>query len=153
MSEPECEWLIRDGKDADEAFIYSSWSNSYRYGSAMGKSCKNKIFYPNFAKVINSILSKPNTQVIVAVNKEDPLVIFGYVITQPGIIHYVFVKEAFRSFGIGRALYDACGEIDFYTFKTFSLTPILREYGKELINYNPFLIFQQKEGAPSGKTV
>jgi hypothetical protein len=126
-------WKLREPIGSDIPFIYSSWMKSYRYGSHIGKSCKNSILYSNFYKIIDYILSQDNTKILVASHLDDPLIVFGYMVAQPNVIHYCFVKEDFLRFGIAKSLYEEIGGI-YFTFKTMAVIP-------ELV-FNPFLLYK-----------
>ena len=133
-------WIIRDAVGTDLPFIYSTWSKSYRYDSALGKSCRNSIFFPYFNRVMDWILSQDDTQVIVAADPANPNVVYGYLITQPNIVHYAFTKEAFQRWGICLSLMQKAGMPQTYTLKTFMCKPIVGKHPE--MDFNPFLLFK-----------
>ena len=135
-------WLIRYHTEDDLSFIYSTWTHSYRYGSALGKSCRNSVFFKEYHQVINWILSDQTTYVFVAALTETPEVILGYIACDPQVIHYLFTKEAFRNLGVAKSLIEAAGSPMIYTHKTFCLNDILTHHGDEFI-YNPFILFKK----------
>jgi hypothetical protein len=138
----ETDWHIRNAEENDLPFIYSSWTQSYRYGSPLGKSCHNKIFFPNFARVIDWILMRDQIKVRVACYPEDRSIIFGYLVHEPHILHYAFTKEHFRQKGIAKSLYNHAGPLEFNSFKTFDSVHALKTHS-ELI-FNPFILFHQQ---------
>ena len=133
---------IRPATGDDLNFIYDSWLSSCRYDSPLG-NCKNSIFFDNYRRIIDDVLSLDNTHVFVACLTEDPHVILGYLACElPNIIHYIFTKDAFRQFGIAKALVthafkDTSNLIT--THRTGYVEPILRSHPQ--ITYNPFLFF------------
>lgn len=136
-------WDIRDATETDLPFIYSTWLKSYRYDSLIGKGCRNTIFYSHYTKIIDHILTGSEVKVIMAAHLEDPKVTFGYLVYEPHIVHYVFVKEEFRKHGIAKCLYSSIGGLQshyIFTHKTFSVMPITKAHN-ELI-FNPFLLFK-----------
>lgn len=136
-------WDIREARETDLPFIFSTWSSSYRYTSDMG-TCPNSIFFPNFNKVMDHILGLPETSVMIACEKSVSEVIFGYMVHQkPDIIHYAYVKQAFCNFGIAKSLLNALGGAKYYSMKTDPIRPIVKKH-PELI-FNPFLLFKQGE--------
>ena len=143
----ETEWDIRLSQGGDLPFIYTTWMKSYRYDSLIGQSCRNSIFFPFYNKVIDYILLQPDTQVLVACSKEEPEVIFAYMVTQGEILHYVFTKEAFRRQGIAKSLYEAANAPKIYSQKTFQSRPII-EKNEDALTFNPFLLFKH-QGDPS----
>ena len=73
----------------------------------------------------------------------DVSVVLGYLVSEPQIIHYVFVKESFRRFGIARMLFDHEHDdlgLTECTHKTFISDEIIRNHG---LVYNPFLLFKR----------
>lgn len=131
-------YKLRQAIPSDINFIYSTWLDSYRYDSTIGKSCPNSTFYPNYQQVIDNLLK--DSDVLVACHDESPEVIFGYLVYDSDIIHYCFVKQAFRELGLAYAMWREAQFPLTFTHKTLSLEPILIKH-KEL-KYNPFLLFQ-----------
>jgi hypothetical protein len=135
-------WHVRKPLEADIPFIYSTWLKAYRYGSSLGKSCRNSIFFDEYNKVIDNILANPEVSIQVACMPENHEIIFGYCVTQkPNIIHFVFVKDAFTRNGIAKCLTDIGAEEIIYTHKTQAIKEILTKYPN--LTYNPFLLFKQ----------
>lgn len=140
----DSEWTIREAQGEDLAFIYSTWTNSYRYDSDVARGCKNSVFYPEYATVIDHILSQPGAQVQIAALKDTPWVILGYFVSEGCVGHYTFVKEAFRKRGIARALWKATDTpTSIASHRTRMLEPILRVRETSVV-YNPFVLFRQK---------
>jgi hypothetical protein len=80
--------------------------------------------------------------VTVACLPDNEDVILGYIVFQPNVLHYMFVKEAFRKFGIARFLYKESfgdNETITYTHKTLFVRDILSAH--PLLTYNPFKLF------------
>ena len=150
MNHSDCirHWIIRNACGSDLAFLYATWSNSYHHDSLLAKSCKASVFGPYYDRVIDHILIQPDTRVRIACNPSDPNVIWGYLVSQPKILHYTFVKEAFRKLKIGTDLFQDMGECLYFTHRTQFIEPILRKYSK--ITYNPFLLFR---GEHNGKII
>jgi hypothetical protein len=102
---------VRPGREADLNFIYHSWLKSYRASWAKGtnpvRSINKEIYYMNQKEIIRYLIDQ--SIVLVAHNPQDYDQIFGYIIGQPsaesiGIVHYCFVKQPFRTLGIGTLL-------------------------------------------------
>jgi hypothetical protein len=96
--------LIRSANSNDVSFIYSTWLRSHRYDSELGKSCQNSVYYEHYKLVIDRILKDERTITFVACLESEPDTILGYLVGEPGTIHYCYVKEDFRRFGLGRQL-------------------------------------------------
>lgn len=139
-------WSIRLAVPADLSFIYSSWLNSYRSDSGIGRSTRKSIFFKEYNRVIDGILSDPFTRILVACLPDESNVICGFLAFAPGTLHYCFVKEDFRRFGIARslaeeALGEGVSEI-WCTHRTELSRPIFQKNTE--LQYNPFLLFQRE---------
>lgn len=130
LTAPKRFYSIRHAIGSDLNFIYDSWLTSFRYDSAFGKSHKNSVFFPQYRRVLDEILSKPDTQTLVAHDPDNLDVVLGYLVYEPGILHYVFTKEAFRKYGIAAALlqYAAQGRELLISHKTLSVINYLRAH-------------------------
>jgi hypothetical protein len=95
--------------------------------------------------VIDYILLQNDCVIRIAALPDNVDVILGYLVYQPGILHYVFVKEGFRKLGIAKDLViqsdlkDDCK----CTHKTEWVYKILRKYPD--ITYDPFILFKKEE--------
>ena len=136
-------WIIRKAKGSDLPFIYSTWVDSFRYDSSLGKSCRNSIFFPNYNQVVDHILTQPDTEVLVSVKPDSDETIFGYLVHQGSVFHYAFTKEAFRKRGIAKSLFLHAGGVPESTFthRTFEFDPIFKKHVTLL--YNPFILFNK----------
>lgn len=142
-------WLIRPAIPSDIPFIYSTWLKSFKYDSALGKSMRKSVFFESYREVIDNILDQ--SSVAVACMQDDPNVIIGYIVYASYysfdhvILHYLFVKESFRKFGVAKSLtnvLDIQKPIKFThltnQFKTLA-------YSSHLFAsfiYNPFLLYK-----------
>lgn len=113
--------LVREFREADEDFLYSSWLHSFRYclvNLGMGKD----EYYRTFHKRIEEILK--GAEVKVACEDSDPELIMGYVVYGQREVYWVYVKEDFRKLGVGTKLlesvFERLGERELtYPFSSF----------------------------------
>lgn len=95
--------------DTHQNFIKSTWLKAFFTGKAA--FCENMTpdtFYSNHKKIIERILKRGT--VIVAQSISDPDVTVGYLVFEkPDVIHFVYVKHAFRRFGIAREMFEKSG--------------------------------------------
>ncbi len=144
--EDQQSWLIREPKASDIPFIYDAWTKCYKHGSSLGKSCKSPLFFDEYKRVIDHILQDPLTSGYVACLPEEQDVIIGYSVFEfiSHILHWVFVKESFRDFGVARSLipneFFKAPKI-YCTHKTFYVEPIFRNNPN--LEFNPFLLYQR----------
>ncbi len=137
---PEQKWSIRDANEKDIPFIYATWLNSY-YHDSWARSVKKTIYFDNYKHVLDTILEDKYTEVKVACLPENTNVILGFLVQeQQNIIHYCFVKEAFRRMGVAKSLFQH--EKAYITHMTRSFSPILRDH-EEVFTYNPFYLFNK----------
>lgn len=143
MSSIDC--TIRQANGEDLNFIYSTWLNSFHDDSCFGRMSLNRMFYNFYRQVIDFILSKPNTKVLVSTLKEEPLVVLSYMVFEPGILHYTYTKVPFRRLGLSKTLYtEAFGLKDvFYTHQTRHVRDIVTSHKQ--LNYKDIFIFKGEQ--------
>lgn len=129
----------RSGNDHDVPFIHSTWLKSLRYGNDWFKQIDQKAYFREYNKVIDRILAKPTTLIKIAHLADDPEIILGYAIFEPGvsretILHWVYVKQAWRRIGIARLLIpDNVGTITHLTKMGHML-----KHNSTNVAFNPF---------------
>lgn len=100
---------MRDYKPStDQAFVYSTWLRNYKHSSYFAKRIKPVIFFAGHHNIVSHLLKKPEMRVFVACPKDDLDTILGYLACEPGakpVVHFIFVKEAFRNMGVARSLF------------------------------------------------
>lgn len=135
-------WQIRRAQGSDLNFIYATWLNSFRDDSSVGKSVRKSIFYFEYEKVLDELLARPHAIALVAVKPDEPNVIFGYLVFEDRTLHYVFVKEDFRNFGIAKNLFQVAlggeGGVTF-THKTNHVRALIDRTPE--LTYNPFFLY------------
>lgn len=141
-------WSIREAFPNELSFIYSTWLNSYRYDSFIGKACRNTVFFSEYPTVLDEILDK--AKVLVASFPDSPNVILSYLVYEPNILHYLFTKEVYRKNGIAMSLVvSAFGDLlkhgIYFSHRTFTAEPILQKY-ESYLNFNPFKLYKQISG-------
>lgn len=136
---------IREAIPKDIEFIYATWLNSYHYDS-WAKSIAKSVFFNNYKRVIDKVLSQ--SKVAIACLTENQDVILGYLVyDEPKrFAHYVFVKEAFRGFGLASELYKSVfktyNEYTEITHRTKTVSPIIKL--KKSLIYNPFVLYNKE---------
>lgn len=135
---------LRDAEASDISFIYDSFMKSYKADGPLGKITTKRVFFQEFPQVIDRILSTSKVQIMCL--SEEPKIIVGYIIFQPQLIHYIFVKEPFRRNGIAKTLKShALGLNDSFTYThiTHHVKKLLTKYPDAL--FNPFKLYQKGE--------
>lgn len=140
--------MHRQGQEGDINFIYATWLQALYYGNGWSRnvepvagapvdiysSMDRDVFFKNYNNIIQKILIKPSVSVNIACLIEDPDVILGYSVTEPEVLHFVFVKDVWRRMGIARDLIPAD------TKTVTHLTRIGRGLKPKEWGFNPFLI-------------
>lgn len=122
--------VFREMAKNDLNFIYTSWLRGFRFGNDWIKEIDSDTYYEEYQKVIDGLLKKAS--VLVACLKDDPDVILGYSVKRDDVIDWVFVKKAWRKFGLGNKL---IGNVKFCTHLTYIGNAIRK---KKSITFNPF---------------
>lgn len=134
-------WILREPKDSDLSFIYATWLNSYHYDS-WTKQIQKSVFFENYKLVIDEILL--NSKIKIACLPIDHDIILGYLVyDEPNILHYCFVKNDFRQFGIANSLIAESLSVKAsitITHRTKTLLSIIR--AKQNITFNPFKLYK-----------
>jgi GNAT superfamily N-acetyltransferase len=106
---------VRDFEpEVDGNFVYSSWLNSYResaiggWKSPTGEAMALGVYYKRARSRIDALI-KRGAELKVACDPEDTNIILGWMCAEDPVLHYVYVKEAYRRQGIALSLLAACG--------------------------------------------
>lgn len=122
---------IRAAKPYDTPLIFSSWLRSYK--ACRDKHVEQTVYFKEHHKLIDRLLAEG--QVLVATPQDDADTILGWCVKSGGCLHFVYVKEAFRRLGIGKAL---VGEFEQHSHLTPYFVKWL-EKTKVTSVYNPYL--------------
>lgn len=123
---------IRAFQPADKSLIFSTWLKGLRYANDWFEQIDQDAYFKHYQHVVENYISRPSTEIRVACLIEDPDVILGYSVFEPGVLHWVFVKPLWRRIGLSRDLIPD----DIHTFT--HLTNIGLKMKKDRI-FNPFL--------------
>lgn len=122
---------IRKMEEGDRPFIYGTMLRGLYHGCDLYNEIEPNAFYDNYGKIIDKLLATADVQVSCLTDTPD--VILGYSIRRGEILDWVFVKKAWRNYGIGRSL---TSEISTCTHLTNVGLSIKK---KKNIIYNPFI--------------
>ena len=141
----EEQWVIRKANPSDISFIYSTWLKSYRHNSAVGKSgIRKSVYFENYREVVDHLLQK--STVFVACLPDELDVVLGYLVFEERVIHYCFVKEAFRLLEIATDLIRFAdfpqNKETYYTHVTNNLSRVISQKFPNF-TYNPFIIYKR----------
>lgn len=117
----------------DTGFIIETWLKGLRFSNTWFERIDHEAYFKNYLGIIKSILGRPSVTTYVACLKDDPDVIIGYAVTEPQILHWVFVRKDWRRAGIARDL------IPKDTKTITHLTKLGLELKPDFVSFNPFL--------------
>lgn len=88
--------------NTDQSFVFNAWLKSYR-SQEIFRNIPNQLFFAGQQKVVERLINNHETLVITS---DDPNQIIGFVnyevLGNNIILHYVYVKHAFRRMGIAK---------------------------------------------------
>lgn len=94
----------------DLNFVSNSWGSSYYQGAQYKTTLSPSEFHEYHRPHRNALFNNPHASIICCVSKDDTNQILGWIAIEkpkssPGmILHYVYVKQAFKGFGIAKEL-------------------------------------------------
>jgi GNAT superfamily N-acetyltransferase len=127
---------LRPGTLEDQSFIFATWLQGLRHSNDTYKLMEADAFFRQYHKVIERILTAPETTVLVACLKEAPDVIVGYSVSSGDTLHWTHVKKAWRGIGIAKSLLPAPFKV--VTHVNRLGVGYLRSHPN--LEFNPFLI-------------
>jgi len=104
------EYYFRAYNADDLSFISSSWGKCYYNTSVYSKLMSPQDFHAYHRPIRSNILSSKDCTIIVISAKNDPLLIVAWMCieippsNQGMILHFIYVKEAFRGMGLAKEL-------------------------------------------------
>ena len=128
------DFLIRDWNPDDLPFIFDSWLDSYAIACA---DMSPKVYRKCHHKLIENQIEGGAVTLKIACNPHDKTHIFGWICANKDCLHFVYVKSAMRSFGIGKALLKEIPILTEYSHRTRSISHLKI---KDAF-YNPYRFF------------
>lgn len=103
---------IREGTPDDLVVIYATWLRSYKRGSEFASLVPWNIYFDGHHEVVEAILSRPTTKILVACEKDLLDVVQGYLVWEKDIadrpvVHYIYTKEMYQRRGVAKSLIES----------------------------------------------
>lgn len=140
---------FRPAHDADRTFIVSNWSSCFKKSHSAGI-----IHTDDWASVMHAqlerVLDRPGSRALIAFEKSEPDFFYGFIAgdtsEETPVVHYVYVKEAYRRSGIARGLFDAFG-VDPSQYFVYVCRPVMVHLTSKvpLARFNPNEVRYPKE--------
>ena len=126
----------RNAIEADRTFVISAWIDSFKFSHTAGQVPFDR-WYDTMWPVVECLLNCDGVDTIVAhtPDEDGTANLHGFITAaacnQLPLVHYVYVKQAYRRWGIARGLFRAVG-VDplkpfVYTFKTATVAKLARK--------------------------
>lgn len=141
----ELPYTFRPYTEADIPFLQSSWGTSYYKGANYIEFLTPQEFHATHRPIRECFFMRPTATAIVCAATSDENTILGWVaLERPTessgiIVHYLYVKDAFREQGIGTDLLSmATREFDgprLFTHKTHRASVIMQKKRENFKNY------------------
>jgi GNAT superfamily N-acetyltransferase len=131
------DFVVVQGTPVAKNLIYATWLRCYEASSLAAKNIPRDVFFGEHHKLLDSIFAR-GPEVRLAVLPDEPDVVLGWSVHEGGIVHFVYVKPAFRKHGVAAALLEGVQRPFVYTHWTHAL----RELHGKLAGcvYNPYLL-------------
>lgn len=129
-------FAIRELRMDDLNLIFSTWLRGLYYGDSWFSLIEKKVFMDNYHTILERLLTSGTARVRITCLKDDPEVILGYaVLGNPGVLHWVFVKSAWRGIGIAKGMIPE--DTTAITHLTKLGVSYLKSHNK--LTFNPFI--------------
>lgn len=101
--------MLRPHRASDLNFIQNSWGASYYKGADYVDFLTPNEFNNQHRPIRENLLKRPTTAIIIACDRADEDLILGWVLvekpkTEGLLLHYLYVKEAFKGEGVSNEL-------------------------------------------------
>lgn len=138
-------FAVRQAREDDTNFLLATWLKSYRiiaHDDAINpvvSRIPGQTYFKGQELAIKRILK--SAQVLIAHDREDPAFIYGYMVFEPGKIHYAYVKGSFRRLGVATELLKESGLDTAHALEFSHHTPDIYWIKQKLptLTYNPYL--------------
>lgn len=123
--------LLRPAKPSDSSFVLDAWLRTYQK-SLFVRAIHPKTYWSQHGELVRQVLSKPSTVITIAYPEEDQDTDLGFIVWEPGIVHYVYIKASHRDlYGIAELLLNSTGMDSFvYTQRTDDIEGITRKWAE-----------------------
>lgn len=106
--------VVRRAVESDYVFIMDSWMRSYR--KSPDSNLPDSFFFAAYRAIAGLLLKTSTVEVMVTPDNNDA--ILGYVVYDPGVVHWVYVKRDYRESGLAHILIKRAGAELVFTMTT-----------------------------------
>lgn len=133
-------YAMRDAQPTDLGFIVRGWVREMRH-APWTRYVPNHVYTPTMHELVHRILGP--SSVTIACDRENAELLLGCIVHERPMVHWLYVKGAYRGLGIGRALlFSVFGGkpdqvIATQASKLFDDGALIERYG---VLYSPYLL-------------
>lgn len=132
------DFAIRPAAPDDMAFVIDAWLEGYWMDGPFSLVMPKSTWWPRWHRVIENILADERTRTVIACLGERPDQLMGFACSRPpDILHWVYVKQAFRGNGIARELLHARLGRAFCSHWSDAASGVAQRFG---LSYDPRII-------------
>lgn len=130
-------YTVRKAVASDRNFVLKSFLLGIYYGDSWFSRIPKRIFMDNYKQVATTLFDNPYNVVTIACLSDDPDTIIGYSIVSAdaSTIHWVYIKEKWRNYGIAKRLLPSTPQ--YVTHLTQLGFQLLKKF-PDTILFNPF---------------
>lgn len=128
---------VRPYERSDGVFVHNSWlSSSWHVYKDL--PAKSKQLMSIRIEEISAL-----SQILMCVDSDNPEIIYGYIVWEQDVVHWVYVKYAFRKMGLASYLLEQLPKSAKlqHTAATKAGQPLIDKYGSKL---TPFIYERKK---------
>lgn len=133
--------LIRPMQPSELAYVKATWLKHYKENSEFAKPIRDSIFFPAHSQIVDNILKRHSTGVLICSHHDEPDIILGFLVYElerSPTIHYAYVIARARMMRLASEMLRAA-EIgtDFtFTHRTQDAKAIQLKYSG--MTYDPY---------------
>lgn len=107
---------VRKARVSDRRFISGAWCDSLRNERAF-KRVDRDSFRAELERIIDKLLPDPSAALRIVHDPKDDDTLVGFAVLSPPILHYVYVRDGFRTKGLVPDLLEGL-DVRAYSFET-----------------------------------
>lgn len=132
---------VRGAYPSDLEYLLKTWLRTHFRSSRFAEHIPKEIYYPKHHAMIERILLKSKTSILIAHPQGEPDILLGYLVCENQIdpvVHFIFVKKQFRLLGIAKQMLKKASIDKGYFTHWTKWTD--HTWGKHSLTYDPYRI-------------
>ncbi len=121
--------------------VKHSWVQEARH-AAWSRGVSEDVYWPSQKRLVGALVRESEVRVACAPDEPDHL--YGYIVSAGELLHWVYVKSAFRNIGIAKGLFEAAGEPKRASMASRFLRDHPDVVARHGITYDPFILLREE---------